>query len=321
MPGLAVSQEYPMKEQNAAFASRTIHWIYLLPTLLILLVFIFYPAWKSIVLAFFRSNLFLGTRKFIGLENWRNLFVGPLAPGFRQTVVQTLVFSALVVTLGLGFSLFVAIQANKEVRGAKIYRMLLIWPFALSPAIAATIYLFMFNPEVGLVNEILSFLFHVRPRWLDSPLLAFLLTVCAAVWKNMGYNIVFYLAALQSIPKTPLEAGAIDGASGWQTFRCILLPLLSPTTFFLVFTNITYSFFDSFGIIDLLTRGGPVGPAPFFDHEGVTTTLMYKLYLDGFGGSSNMGFASAEAVVLMALVAVSVSLQFRFLGRRVHYEG
>jgi sn-glycerol 3-phosphate transport system permease protein len=310
-----------MKNQNEAFTSRFLPYLYLFPTLLILLVFIFYPAWKSIILSLFRSNLFLGTRKYIGLENLRNLFTGPLAPGFRQVVVQTLAFSFLVVSLGILLSLFIALQANKDIQGAKMYRMLLIWPFALSPAIAATIYLFMFNPEVGIVNSVLSFLFGINPRWLESPLLAFLLTVCAAVWKNLGYNIVFYLSALQSIPKTPLEAGDIDGASGWQKFRYILLPLLSPTTFFLVFTNITYSFFDSFGIIDLLTKGGPVGPGPFFDHEGVTTTLMYKMFLDGFGGSSNMGFAAAEALVLMGLVALSVSLQFKFFAKRVHYEG
>jgi sn-glycerol 3-phosphate transport system permease protein len=310
-----------MKDQNEAFHSRIIPWLYLFPTLAILLVFIFYPAWKSIILSLFRSNLFLGTRKFIGLENFHNLFSGPLAPGFRQVVVQTLVFSSLVVSLGLLLSLFIAIQANKDIKGAKLYRMLLIWPFALSPAIAATIYLFMFNPEVGIVNSILSFLFGIRPRWLDSPITAFCLTVCAAVWKNLGYNIVFYIAALQSIPKTPLEAGDIDGASGYQKFRYILLPLLSPTTFFLLFTNITYSFFDSFGIIDLLTKGGPVGNGPFFSHEGVTTTLMYKMFLDGFGGSSNMGFAAAEALMLMALVALAVSLQFKFFAKRVHYEG
>lgn len=310
-----------MKDQNEAFHSRIIPWVYLGPSLAILFVFIFYPAWKSIILSLFRSNLFLGTRTFIGLENFKNLFSGPLAPGFLQVVVQTLIFSSLVVMLGISLSLFIAIQANKDIRGAKIYRMLLIWPFALSPAIAATIYLFMFNPEVGIVNEILSFLFGIRPRWLDSPLPAFCLTVCAAVWKNLGYNIVFFLAALQSIPKTPLEAGDIDGASGWQKFRYILLPLLSPTTFFLVFTNITYSFFDSFGIIDLLTKGGPVGNGTFFSHEGVTATLMYKMFLDGFGGSSNMGFAAAEALVLMALVALSVSLQFKFFAKRVHYEG
>ncbi|WP_320128440.1 sugar ABC transporter permease [uncultured Sphaerochaeta sp.] len=310
-----------MHDHNEAYSSRIIPYLYLLPTLAILIIFLFYPAWKSILLSLYRSNLFLGTRKFIGLENLKNLFVGPLAPGFRQVLVQTIIFSGLVVGFGLSLSLFIAIQANKDIKGAKVYRMLLIWPFALSPAIAATIYLFMFNPEIGIVNTLLNALFGIKPRWLDAPLPAFFLTVCAAVWKNLGYNIVFYLAALQSIPKTPLEAADIDGTNGWQKFRYIVFPLLSPTTFFLLFTNITYSFFDSFGIIDMLTKGGPVGSGPFFDHEGVTTTLMYKMYLDGFGGSSNMGFAAAEALVLMCLVALTVSLQFKFFEKRVHYEG
>lgn len=309
--------EFIMKETNAVFKSRGISFLYLSPTILILLTFIFYPAWKAIILSLYRSNLFLGTRKFIGAENIQNLFWGPLAPGFRQVMVQTIIFSTLVVGIGISVSLFLSVQANKDIKGARIYRMLLIWPFALSPAIAATIALFMFNPEVGLVNAVL----HMNIRWLDSPVLAFLLTVCIAVWKNLGYNIVFYLAALQSIPRSPLEAADIDGASPVKKIWLVTFPLLGPTTFFLLFTNITYSFFDTFGIIDMLTRGGPVGPGPFFDKEGLTTTLMYKVYLDGFGGSSNMGFAAAEGLVLMAFVVLVTFLQFRFLGKRIHYEG
>ena len=310
-----------MKDSHDAFKSHITHWFYLFPTVLILVIFIFYPAWKSIILSLYRSNLFLGTRKFIGFENFRNLFTGSLSAGFFQVMVQTILFSSLVVLLGISLSLFLAIQANKDMKGANIYRMLLIWPFALSPAIAATIYLFMFNPEVGIVNTVMFWLLGVKPRWLDAPVPAFFLVVMASVWKNLGYNIVFYLASLQSIPKTPLEAASIDGASSFQTFRMVLLPLLSPTTFFLLFTNLTFSFFDSFAIIDMLTRGGPVGPAPYFDHEGITTTLMYKVYLDGFGGSSNMGFAAAEAFIMMIMVAAFTFLQFRFLGKRVHYEG
>ena len=310
-----------MKDDHGVFRSRFTVWLYLFPTILILAVFIFYPAWKSIILGFYRSNLFLGTRTFIGLENFRNLFTGILSPGFIQVMVQTVLFSTLVVLFGLSLSLFLAVQANKNVRGAKVYRMLLIWPFALSPAIAATIYLFMFNPEVGIINTVFDALFGIRPRWLDSPVLAFFLVVAASVWKNIGYNIVFYLASLQSIPKTPLEAASIDGASRFQSFRMVMFPLLSPTTFFLLFTNLTFSFFDSFAIIDVLTRGGPIGPAPFFDNEGITTTLMYKVYLDGFGGSSNMGFAASEALVMMSIVAIFTFLQFRFLAKRVHYEG
>ncbi len=306
-----------MKDKNAVFTNRIVPYIYLAPTIIILLTFLFYPAWKSVILSLYRSNLFLGTRSFIGLENMKNLFTGPLAPGFIQVLVQTVVFSFLVVFLCLSISLFLATLASKNIKGAKIYRILLIWPFALSPAIAATIALFMFNPEVGIVNELTG----LSIRWLDSPIPAFFLTVGIAVWKNLGYSIVFYLAALQSIPKSPLEAADIDGATPIQKFWLITYPLLSPTTFFLLFTNLIYSFFDSFAIIDMLTRGGPVGPGPLLDNEGITTTLMYKVYLDGFGGSSNMGFAAAEGVILMILVGIATLFQFRFLAQRVHYEG
>ena len=147
-----------------------------------------------------------------------------------------------------------------------------------------------------------------------------MLVVTAAIWKNIGYNVVFYLAALQNIPGELGEAAAIDGAGAWGRFWSITLPLLSPMTFFLVFTNLTYSFFETFGMIDILTRGGPVGPAPL-DNAGLTTTMIYRLYTDGFGGSGNLGFAAAQGVVLLLTVAAITVLQFRYGGRNVHYGG
>lgn len=305
---------------SAVFRNRALPWLLLTPTLIILLVFLYFPVVQSFVLSLYRSNLFLGTRRFIGLENFTNIFTGVLAPGFRQAFFQTLLFSALVVVVGLTFSMALAILANQPIRGARIYRLLLIWPFALSPAVAGTIFLFMFNPEVGVVNQLLREFAGIRPRWLDNPVLAFSVVVSAAVWKNLGYNIVFYLAALQNIPGELSEAAEIDGASGWQIFRYITFAMLSPMTFFLVFTNLVYSFFDTFGLIDILTGGGPVGPDPF-DRAGVTTTLIYKIYQDGFGGASNLGFAAAESVLLLLLVAGVTVLQFRFGGSRVHYGG
>ncbi len=309
------------QQDNAVFTNTISAWLLLVPTLLILLVFLYFPAWHSIVLSFFRNNLFLGTRKFVGFENFRNLFSGPLAPAFIQSLFQTMIFSLLVVCTSIVVSVFVSIQANKRIHGARIYRMLLIWPFALSPAVAGTIFLFIFNPEVGIMNTLLNALFSVKPRWLDSPFLAVGLTVFAAVWKNLGYNIVFYLAALQNISRDPIEAAEIDGASSWTKFWKIVFPLLSPTTFFLVFTNMSYSFFETFGLIDILTSGGPVGPPGPLDNTGITTTLMYKVFQDGFGGSSNMGFAASEGVILMILVGIIAFFQFRYVGRRVHYQG
>lgn len=309
-----------IQDKNAIFKSKYLHWIYLLPTLLVLIIFIFYPAFKTIILAFYRSNFYLGTRKFIGFENFKNIFTGVLAPGFWQVFCQTIIFSLLVVVLGISISMFLAIQANKNIKGAKIYRILLIWPFALSPAVAGTIFSFMFNPEVGVINMFLNALFNVKPGWLTNPYLAFLVAVFAAVWKNLGYNIVFYLAALQNVSTDPLEAAEIDGANGFTKFRKVLFPLLSPTSFFLLFTNITYSFFDSFAIIDVLTKGGPIGNSLLIDNEGITTTLMYKIFLDGFGGSANIGFASAETIILMAMVAIFSLMQFGILGHKVNYD-
>ncbi len=305
---------------SPVFKSRSLPWLLLVPTLGILLVFLYFPVIQSFVLSLYRSNLFLGTQRFIGLENFRNIFSGTLAPGFRQVLLQTLLFSGVVVVSGLAVSLALALLANQPVRGARAYRLLLIWPFALSPAVAGTIFLFMFNPEVGFVNQLLNVLLGVKPRWLDTPALAFSIVCMAAVWKNLGYNIVFYLAALQNVPAELGEAAQIDGATGAQRFFAVTFPLLSPMTFFLFFTNLAYAFFDTFGLIDIVTAGGPVG-APPFDHAGVTSTMIYKIYQDGFGGAANLGFAAAESVVLLALVAGVTVLQFRFGGRRVYYGG
>jgi len=306
-------------DKNSIYRSSLTAWLYLLPTLLILVVFIFYPALKTFVMAFYRQNFYLGTQNFIGSENFRNLFTGPFAPGFIQTCLQTVVFSISCVFLTLSIALCLSVLANHSIRGAHIYRMLLIWPFALSPAVAGTIFAYIYNPEVGIMNTVLQFCFSLKPGWLTNPFLAFIVAVLASVWKNLGYNIIFYLAALQNIPKEPIEAAKIDGASELQIFRYVIFALLSPTSFFLLFTNITYSLFDSFAIIDVLTRGGPMGQAPF-DHAGMTTTLMYKIFLDGFGESANMGFAAAETIVLMVIVAIFSLFQFGLLGRKVNYD-
>ncbi len=306
--------------QNAVFKSRMLAGLLLLPTLLILLVFIYYPLLQAIVGSFFRSNLFLGTRKFVGLENFRALFSGPLAPAYYQALGQTVVFSLTIVVFGLAFGLAIATLANQPVRGARVYRLLLIWPFALSPAVAGTVFLFIFNPQVGVVNDVLGALFNIRPRWLDTPVLTFSLVTAAAVWKNLGYNIVFYLAALRNVPAELGEAAQLDGASAWGRFWRVTFPLLGPMTFFLIFTNLTFAFFDTFGLIDIMTSGGPIGRPPL-DETGVTTTLIYKIFQDGFSGTGNLGVAAAQSLVLLFVVAGIALLQFRFGSRRVYYGG
>ncbi|MDF1523570.1 MAG: sugar ABC transporter permease [Trueperaceae bacterium] len=304
--------------EHAVFTNRWLPWVFLAPSLAVLTVFLYYPLWQAVVLSFHRANLLLGTRRFVGWGNYEAIFTGPLSARYHQVMVQSFAFSMLVVVIGLSISVVLATLAAQPLRGARVYRLLLIWPFALSPAVAATIMLFLFNPEIGGVNQVLNALFGIKPRWLDTPQLAFALVVVTAVWKNLGYNVVFYLAALQNVPKELSEAAAIDGASGFQRFFRITLPMLSPMTFFLVFTNLTYSFFDSYGLIDVLTRGGPIGPAPF-DAVGITRTMVYQVANDGFTGSGNTGLAAAFGNIVLAIVALITFAQFRFGGRRVQY--
>lgn len=330
LPSNAQSHEHPKPNRrkaargssrgSAAFKSRWLVSLLLLPTAVILLIFLYYPLLQSVVVSLYRSNIFLGTRDFVGLDNYRSIFFGTNAERYRQVILQSVTFSTLVVIFGIGIGMCLSLLANQQVFGARIYRILLIWPFALSPAVAGVIFSFMFNPESGLVNQYLATYLGIRPRWLDTPSLAFILVVVAAVWKNIGYNVVFYLAALQNVPRELSEAAAIDGANGWQRFWSITFPMLSPMTFFLVFTNLVYSFFDSFGLIDVLTSGGPVGPPPF-DNAGVTTTFIYEIYQRGFEGAGRTGLAAAQSVVLLFVVVGITILQFRYGGRRVHYGG
>lgn len=285
-------------------------WLLLAPSLIILAVFSFFPALQTLRLSLFRANLVVGNEQFVGLANFVDLLS---SPKYRQVMVQTLIFVTLVVVLGLFLALGLAFLASKPIAGAKFYRLMLIYPYALSPAIAGTLWLFLFNPEVGAVNSVLGATFGIKPRWLDDPLLAFGLVVAATVWKGLGYNIVFYLAALQNVPAEVTEAAEIDGATPWQNFWQVVFPLISPMTFFLLFTNIVSALFDSFGLVDILTRGGPV-----YGQTGITTFLLYQLYEDGFRNFKT-GAAASQAVAMLLLVGCIVFLQFRYGNRRVHY--
>lgn len=297
-------------EQNAVFRGAGLPWVFLLPSLLILAVFIYLPALQTLRLAAYRANVILGTEQFVGLANFTELL---LSPAYRQVALQTLVFTVLTVSLGLLSALGLAWLASRPIRGAQTYRLLLIYPYALSPAIAGTLWLFLFNPEIGVVNQILGSLFDVRPRWLDTPLLAFGLVTLAAIWKGLAYNIVFYLASIQNLPGDVLEAAEIDGATPAQAFWRVAFPLLTPITFFLVFTNIIAALFDSFALTDILTRGGP-----YSGNAGATTFLVYQLYQDGFVNFKT-GVAAAQAALMLALVAFITWMQFRVGERRVHY--
>lgn len=297
-------------EERAVFGGRALPWLFLLPSLLILAVFIYLPALRTLRLAAYRANVILGTERFVGVANFAELLA---SPAYLQVAAQTLVFTVLTVSLGLLCSLALAWLASRPVRGAKTYRLLLIYPYALSPAIAGTLWLFLFNPEIGVVNQLLGAAFQIKPRWLDTPLLAFGLVTLAAIWKGLAYNIVFYLASIQNLPGDVMEAAQIDGATPAQVFWRVAFPLLTPITFFLVFTNIIAALFDSFALTDILTRGGP-----YTGNAGATTFLVYQLYQDGFVNFKT-GAAAAQAALMLVLVAFITFMQFRVGERRVHY--
>lgn len=297
-------------EERAVFKGVALPWVFLLPTLLILAVFIYLPALRTLKLAAYKANVILGTERFVGLANFAELLS---SPAYRQVALQTFVFMLLTVSLGLLLSISLAWLASRPIRGAKTYRLLLIYPYALSPAIAGTLWLFLFNPEIGVVNQMLGAAFHVKPRWLDTPLLAFGLVTLAAIWKGLAYNIVFYLASIQNLPGDVMEAAEIDGATQSQIFWKVAFPLLTPITFFLVFTNIISALFDSFALTDILTRGGP-----YYHNAGITTFLVYQLYQDGFVNFKT-GAAAAQAALMLALVAFVTWMQFRLGEKRVHY--
>lgn len=293
---------------EAKFKNRFLPFILLSPTLLILVVFLYYPVIQTFTLSTYRVA-FLGLKKtFVGLENFIDLAHDP---GYLHTVTATAVITMSVVIGGLALSLAIAMLANREIRGASIYRILLIWPYALSPAVAGIVFLFMFSPGFGAVNYLMFRIIDTELNWLGNPRLAVLLIIMASIWKNLGYNVVFYLAGLQNLNTDVLEAAEIDGAGAWKRFWSVVFPLLSPMTFFLLITNITYSFFDIFGMIDIVTKGGPLD---------ATNVMIYNLYRDGFEYYKT-GLAAAQSVILFMAVVALTLVQFRTTGRRVHYGG
>lgn len=290
------------------FKGKLLPFIFLFPTLLILAAFLYYPVVQTFRLSTYRVA-FLGLRKqFIGLENFIDLFHDP---GYLHTLQATAVITTAVVIGGMGLSLAIAMLANRDIRGASIYRILLIWPYALSPAVAGVIWLFMFSPGFGAVNYLMFRITGTELNWLGNPRLAVILIIAASIWKNLGYNVVFYLAALQNLNREVLEAASIDGANSWRRFWSVTFALISPMTFFLLITNITYSFFNLFGMIDLVTKGGPLD---------ATNVMIYNLYRDGFEYYKT-GLAAAQSIILFAAVIVLTIIQFRTSGRRVHYGG
>lgn len=304
----------------AVFHNRWLPYLLLLPTLIILVLFLYYPIINTFNLSFYQAAPNGITLTFVGLDNYARILDPKLQQAENGALLvknpyflvlgRSLLFSAGIVIGGLAASLAIAMLANQKVSGIRIYRTLLIWPYAISPAIIGVIFLFMFNPVVGVINYVWNAVFHTRPLWLGDPILTPLLVVVASIWKNLGYNVIFYLAGLQNISTDLIEAAAIDGANAWVRFRRIIFPLLSPFTFFLLITNLTYSFFDVFGTIDILAGPGPANS---------TTVLIYNLYRD-LQTNHNTGMAATQSVMLFVLVAGLTVLQFRTTERNVTYN-
>ena len=292
-------------DKSATFNNRLLPYLLLLPQLIITFVFFYWPASQAVWQSFLREDAFGLTSEFVGLENYQALFA---QPEYYKAIVTTVVFSSLVALFSLSFALMFATQADKELKAAPVFRTMMIWPYAVAPAIAGVLWIFMFHPSLGTLARPLRVLGF---DW--NPLLngnhAMTLVVMAAVWKQIAYNFLFFLAGLQAIPKSVLEAAAIDGSGPLRRFWTIVFPLLSPTLFFLLVVNVVYVFFDTFGIIDAVTGGGPAG---------ATTTMVYKVYADGRLGG-DLGGSAAQSVVLMVIVIALTAIQFRYVERKVQY--
>ncbi|MBB3294810.1 sn-glycerol 3-phosphate transport system permease protein [Mitsuaria sp. BK045] len=293
------------QQKRVVFRSRWLPWLLLAPQAAVIGVFFFWPASQALLQSLQQQDAFGLSTEWVGLDNFRQLFNDA---SYLASFKTTAVFSLLVAVLGLAVSLLLATMANRVVRAAPVYKTLLIWPYAVAPAIAGVLWLFMFAPSIGVVAYGLQRMGIQWNHLLDADH-AMALVVMAAVWKQVSYNFLFFLAGLQSIPKSLIEAAAIDGAGPWRRFWTITFPLLSPTSFFLLVINVVYAFFDTFGIIDAATQGGPGKD---------TAILVYKVYYDGFK-ALDLGGSAAQSVVLMAIVIALTVIQFRFVEKKVQY--
>jgi sn-glycerol 3-phosphate transport system permease protein len=292
-------------EKRVVFRSRWLPYVLVAPQLAITIAFFFWPAANTLYQSVLLQDPFGTSVQFVGLENFRALFNDE---SYLASFKVTVVFSVLVAAIGLSFSLLLAVMADRITRGVFVFRTLLIWPYAVAPAIAGVLWVFLFSPSIGILPYWLE---QIGYHWnhLLNGRQAMALVVTAAVWKQVSYNFLFFVAGLQSIPKSLIEAAAIDGAGPMRRFWTIVFPLLSPTTFFLLVVNIVFAFFDTFGIIDAATQGGP-GQA--------TTVLVYKVFQDGFKGL-DLGGSAAQSAILMAIVITLTVVQFRYIERKVQY--
>ena len=292
-------------DKRVFFRSGWLPWALLAPQMLVIGVFFFWPAGQALYQSLQQQDPVGTSIEYVGLDNFRQLFADP---GYVESFKTTALFSVLVAGIGIAVSLLLAVFADRITRGGTFYKTMLILPYAVAPAVAAVLWVFMFSPSLGVVAYALG---HLGIDWnhLLNSGHAMTLIVMAAIWKQLSYNFLFFLAGLQSIPRSLIEAAAIDGARPWRRFWTVQFPLLSPTTFFLLVINIVYAFFDTFAIVDAATHGGPGTD---------TAILVYKVYYDGFK-AMDLGGSAAQSVVLMAIVVVLTVIQFRYVEKKVNY--
>lgn len=280
--------------------------IFILPQILITLIFFIWPACAAVFQSFIFSDAFGINYSFAGFSNFFDLFE---SREYLKAIWVTAILAVSITTITMSFGLLLAVLVQNRIKGRNIYKILLLWPYAVAPAVAAILWRFLCHPNLGWFTYILN-KFGIAFNYMTNPKDAMLTIILAASWQQFSYNFLFYFAALNQIPNTLMEAAILDGASGWRRFWQITFPLLSPTTFFLIVINLIYAFFDTFGIIQVITHGGP---------EYATTSLMYKVYKDGFIGF-DISLASAQSVLLMLVVIILTLVQFRYIDKKVHYQ-
>lgn len=292
-------------EKRVVFKHKFLPYLLLSPQILITLVFFIWPASQALVQSVLREDPFGLSTEFVGLENFVGIFT---SEAYLRSIYTTVIFSFSVAAIAMSAALLLAVMADRALRAATTYKTLIIWPYAVAPVVAAVLWYFLFNPTVGMIAYLLD---TVGYRWNHTlnGHQAMILVIIAAAWREISYNFLFFLAGLQSIPRSLTEAAAIDGASPARRFWSISFPLLSPTVFFLLVMNIVYAFFDTFGVIHAITEGGP---------NGATNIMVYKVYRDGFIGL-DLGGSAAQSVVLMIVVISLTVVQFRYIERKVHY--
>lgn len=290
-------------ERRVVFEGRVLPYVLLMPQLLVVLIFFYWPAAQALHQSVLLEDAFGITSRFVWFENFSALMADP---DYGHAFGVTLVFSVSVAVLSLSLALLLAVLADQEIRGQTVYRTMLVWPYALAPAVVGVLWIFMFHPSLGMLGRQLR---DTGLQW--NPTLngthAVVLVVLAAAWKQVSYNFLFFLAGLQAIPKSVIEAAKLDGAGAFRRFLSVTLPLLVPTLAFLITVNIVYAFFDTFGIIDTMTAGGPAR---------ATQTLVYKVFSDGRSGG-NLGTSAAQSVILMVIVIALTAIQIRFVERKV----